>query len=57
LLKNPRSFTLLSKEGKKAAVAAIKNPREEERIMKKAKETKRIWKGWVDPTCTPVHVK
>jgi len=25
--------------------------------MKKAKETKKIWKGWVDPTCTPVHVK
>jgi hypothetical protein len=28
----------------------------QERIMRKAKETKKIWKGWVDPTCTPIHM-
>ena len=31
--------------------------REEERTMKKVKETKNKWKGWVDPTCTPIQAR
>jgi len=46
------------REKKRKATAGTKNlSREEKTIMKKAKETKKMWKGWIDPTCTPIHVK